>query len=151
MRVRSFSMFERRAIGELPSPLMWRYILLRTPWFGIYLHHFLRSDYDRALHDHPWSFVSIILRGGYWEAHDQTIDGSMRIEWRAPGRVLLRPAEWRHRVILDDGATSWSLVIVGSRERKWGFFLPTGWCWWRKHNYRDAVCEDEVIWNGGKD
>ena len=31
------------------------------------LHHVLRSDLDRALHDHPWDNASLLLRGGYWE------------------------------------------------------------------------------------
>jgi hypothetical protein len=31
------------------------------------VHHTLRSDHDRALHDHPWWNISIVLRGGYWE------------------------------------------------------------------------------------
>lgn len=33
----------------------------RNKKFGrIYLHHIIRSDHDRALHDHPWGFVSLI-------------------------------------------------------------------------------------------
>jgi len=33
----------------------------------IYLHRFFTGDNVRDLHDHPWSFRSIILWGGYWE------------------------------------------------------------------------------------
>jgi hypothetical protein len=37
--------------------------------FGLsfYLHCFVRSDDDRALHDHPWDFASLILFGDYNE------------------------------------------------------------------------------------
>jgi hypothetical protein len=35
-------------------------------WFSIKLHNILQSD-DACLHDHPWPFISIILRGGYYE------------------------------------------------------------------------------------
>lgn len=55
------------------TPYMVRYFISRpnTKKKGrIYLHKFLRSDHDRALHDHPWNFVSIILKGGYWEFAD---------------------------------------------------------------------------------
>lgn len=31
------------------------------------VHKVLRSDEDRALHDHPWQNASIVLDGGYWE------------------------------------------------------------------------------------
>ncbi|WP_051378820.1 hypothetical protein [Derxia gummosa] len=37
------------------------------PPFGARIHHVLRSDHDRALHDHPWWNLSWVLRGGYWE------------------------------------------------------------------------------------
>jgi len=131
------------------SPLMIRYILFRCKSWGIYLHHFLTSDYDRALHDHPWPFVAIILTGGYQEIHNQTVDLSEVSERRRPGQVLLRPAEWRHRVVLDEGTTSWSLVIVGRRVRHWGFFTPTGWCWWRKYDPSKGICEDQVIHTSG--
>lgn len=31
------------------------------------VHKVMRSDHDRALHDHPWHNASIVLEGGYWE------------------------------------------------------------------------------------
>lgn len=34
---------------------------------AVRLHHVLRSDRDRAMHDHPWNNASLVLRGGYWE------------------------------------------------------------------------------------
>jgi hypothetical protein len=41
--------------------------IFQTPWGTIHLHHILRSDGDRAFHDHPWNFTSILLSGGYTE------------------------------------------------------------------------------------
>lgn len=35
-------------------------------WFSIKFHNVVQSD-DACLHCHPWSFISIILKGGYWE------------------------------------------------------------------------------------
>jgi hypothetical protein len=43
------------------------------------------------------------------------------------------------------------LVIVGRRQRRWGFFLSDGWCWWRKHNPHLGICEEQVIWTNGND
>lgn len=52
----------------LPSVLyMKRWRLIHRKWFGVRIHHIVRSDGDRELHDHPFSFVSFILKGGYWE------------------------------------------------------------------------------------
>lgn len=151
MKFGALHFFERKHIGGTKEDvLMLRYVLFRCPAFGIYLHKFIRSDYDRALHDHPWPFLSVVLTTGYTEIHDQTIDGKPVAVFQKPGRVLLRPAEWRHRVVLGD-RPAWTLVIVGRRARRWGFFLPAGWCWWRQHNPEKNICEDAIIWEGGSD
>lgn len=34
---------------------------------AVFLHHFHASDGERALHNHPWPGLSLILRGGYVE------------------------------------------------------------------------------------
>lgn len=84
---------------------------------AVFLHRFQRSDHDGAMHDHPWAFTSVILLGGY---HEQTEGGT---RWYGPGRILRRPATWRHRVILPPGRDCWTLVFRGVKERSWGF-----WC-----------------------
>ena len=148
MRLGKLRLFERRVVHP-SDPLLVRYILFRIPGFGIYLHHLLRSDYDRALHDHPWPFTTILLTGSYIEVHDQTTDGLEEAVLRKRWSVLHRPAKWRHRLVLSKPI--WTLLFVGQRERKWGFWLPTGWCWWRQHNQELGICEDEVLWDDGSD
>lgn len=98
---------------------MRRYKLLQTPWGNLYLHHFLRSDEDLCLHDHPWRFVTLILWGGYREV----LPGGAR--HRPPGTLLFRPATFRHRIECDRPA--WSLVFVGTKRRAWGFWTRFGW------------------------
>lgn len=86
-------------IGPLDEPyLIRRYIVPRNKFLNIYLHKFMRSDDDRALHDHPWPWMSIVLKGGYWEHRpDQLITSR---SWRRPGSVALRGAGSPHRVEL---------------------------------------------------
>lgn len=43
------------------------FILPRNPVFNIYYHKFLHSDDDRALHDHMYFNLSILLKGRYIE------------------------------------------------------------------------------------
>lgn len=128
--------FPRRVIGPerglRMAPLLIRYFLLRTKFLGVYLHHLLRSDEDRALHDHPWSFVSIILTTGYVE---HTPKGARRY---GPGSILIRPAEWQHRLELDRSA--WTLVIRFRRVREWGFHCLRGWVPWQQFD-RQGGCE----------
>lgn len=90
-----------------------RFQLVKTPWFNIYLHRLKALTYHTHCHDHPWTFLAILLRGGYWEYH---VD---KATWRRPGSVLYRPAEFRHNVITK--GVSWSLIITGPRRREWGF------------------------------
>lgn len=142
--------FNKTVIGPESNPLLVRYILFRCEAFGVYLHKLCRSDYDRALHDHPWPFISVVLCGGYDEVHDQTTDGSTVTVWHKAGSVLVRAAEWRHRFVLHR-APVWTLVIVGRRQRRWGFWLPGGWCWWRQHDTEKGICEDVVLHRSGSD
>ena len=51
-------------IGGWDDPYLLRWWLIpRNRWFNVYLHLFLRSDDDRALHDHPWFNLSFLLEG----------------------------------------------------------------------------------------
>lgn len=121
---------------------------IRTPWFAIRLHHILRSDHDRALHDHPWSFVSLILWGGYREvrysetkprgADDATRFPVAKI-WRRPLSIAFRRAEDAHRLELDRPA--WTLVLMGPKRRPWGFYTNAGWVHWRTWT---AALEDNL-------
>lgn len=55
-------------IGGEDRPYLRRWwILPRNRFFNIYVHEFLRSDDDRALHDHPWLWASYIVEGHYNE------------------------------------------------------------------------------------
>lgn len=92
---------------------------------AVYLHCFHRGDWDDALHDHPWPFVSVILVGGYWE-HAENSSGVVHRRWHGPGRILWRPAGYRHRVELPNGQKSWSLVIRGKKCRTWFFWCLSG-------------------------
>ena len=142
--------------------MLTRWIVFSCPLFGLYVHRFNRSDYASALHDHPWPFIAVVIKGGYWEHHDQTADGKAVRVFQSPGSVLFRPAAWRHRIELKTDRwyqptspfytqPSWSIVFIGPRQRPWGFWLPTGWCWWRRHNQNLNICEDEIIHHGGGD
>jgi hypothetical protein len=113
------------------GPLLTRYYLLETRWLGVYLHQLHASDDDRALHDHPWSFVSILFHHGYWEHGDAGGDPARGV-WHPRGSVLWRPAEWRHRLRLAERPT-WTLVLRFRRRRAWGFITPQGWQDWQAY------------------
>src|SRR6185312_1914412 len=154
MIIGNIKLFEYRRIPtEKNTPvLLHRWIIFRCKWFGIFLHKFCRSDYKQSLHCHPWTFISIILKGGYNEVTETTAPGiGEKYELITPGRILYRPAEWRHRVELINEQPSWSIILVGQRKRKWGFWPNGKWCFWRKFDYSNNICEEDILWDGGDD
>jgi hypothetical protein len=98
--------------------------------FNIFVHKFLKSDPD-VVHDHPWPYATLILRGGYWEwVPEFDAEGTMVGEtrhWRAPGSFRTAGANTYHRVELEPGVTPWTLFMPGPQQRDWGFLVDNKW------------------------
>lgn len=130
-------------IGGTLDPYMLRWhVIPRNRFFNVYLHHILRDDDDRALHDHPFRSVSLILQGAYWEImpafHWDPLGPHITVH-REAGDVVYRSAEQPHRLALptlshqdDTRRTAWSLFITGPRVREWGFWCKNGWKHWKE-------------------
>ena len=93
------------------EPFMIRYYVLfrkRPKWFpfNILVHKILKEDRG-DLHDHYWSYITIILKGGYWET---TNKGKF---WRPPGYIGFRSADHLHRVDLKPNTNTMTLFIPG--------------------------------------
>ena len=134
-------------IGEERDPYLRRWWLLpRNPVFNIYLHHFMRSDDDRALHDHPWINVSVLLRGSYLEVtprhprhYPEILSTRLTMRsadhWRLRFAARLPSAAHRVALLTDSEGRPvpvWTLFITGPRVREWGFLCPKGWRPWQK-------------------
>lgn len=119
-------------VGGVENPYLRRWFVIpRNPIFNVYLHQFLRDDDDRALHDHPWAWCSILLRGQYIE---RTVDD---VVLRHAGSMKISGPRRAHRVVLIkdlDGKARpcWTLFITGPRVRTWGFHCPKGWVPWQE-------------------
>lgn len=103
-------------------------------YIGACVHHVLRSDNDRHLHDHRWPSVSIVLSGGYWEVtpgdrNQHPSDDVFRYvrRWHGPGSVIFRRAKDRHRLELPAGQTAWTLFLMIGKPKDWGFYTSHGW------------------------
>ncbi|WP_343302873.1 hypothetical protein AAHN97_15105 [Chitinophaga niabensis] len=107
--------------GDHMTPYLTRYTLIECKNWQLCLHVFHRSDWEDALHDHPWNFVSLLLWRGYTE---HTLTGKRRYY---PGSVLVRPASHIHRVEIPAGKKAISLVWMGKRKREWGFVVKDKW------------------------
>lgn len=125
-------------IGGYDRPYMNRWFVIpRNRFFNIYLHQFMRSDDDRALHDHPWANCSILLDGTYTE-HTIAAGGINRREVLRAGSIRFRwSGRIAHRVELHEGPC-WSLFLTGPRYRSWGFHCPEqGWIHWEQFTAPD--------------
>lgn len=135
--------FKPFVIGDPPYLKRW-FVIPRNRVANVYLHHFLRDDDDRALHDHPWSNISLIF-GEYGEVvFKQPPEEGVPLPpttliVRRRWSVTRRKAEQAHRIVLprstetDKPIPCWSLFLTGRNKRSWGFWCPEGrWIHWRK-------------------
>lgn len=153
-------------IGGHDRPYMWRWwVIPRNRFFNIYLHKIMRDDDDRALHDHPWWNLSILLKGSYREVmpdlnacatpYTRIADLPVVVKLRKRGSVVFRRATASHRLEVATGPV-WSLFITGPVLRRWGFHCPKGWRYYREFvatNDAGAVglgCEDAPNESEGK-
>lgn len=115
-----------------------------------YIHRFRGDDDDRALHDHPYDNVSVILAGSYNEhfhvdpftVFENRYLTYRYLTWsvrRHPGQVINRKATDYHRLTMVTEEVI-SLFIPGPRVRRWGFLLPDrGWVDWEAYEKADAL------------
>lgn len=109
------------------------------------LHVIRRPDGDRCVHDHPWSFWTIPLWGGYTEEVEEVVPvsspgltiGPSLLTTRWSRRVWpLIPAHrgirFRHRIVKLHGRVAVTLVFASRQQREWGFFTDRGWMPWTK-------------------
>lgn len=108
-----FAWGEPLGLEECPYVIRW---IAEAPWISVRVHHWLGPDDDRAFHDHPWSFLTFVVRGGYIDMHP----GGFDMLW-APA-VRFRPALHRHTVVPHPEVGAWTVLLTGPIVRPWGFW-----------------------------
>jgi hypothetical protein len=113
-----------------------RWTILNLYFIKFRVHHILLSDYD-CVHDHPWWFITWIIKGGYFEKQPISQIKDMHkygafwhktgfiTSWHPSGSVLFRDAKFQHSIELYHGKTAWTFVIMGRTKRLWGFWHKT--------------------------
>lgn len=115
------------------KPYLVRYYLFLTDRkrfpFNVFLHKFLKSDPD-DLHDHPWPYATLILRGGYYEwvpIYEGTAIVGQKKLWRGAGHFRINKAKSFHRIEVKQGVDCWTLFMPGPQQRMWGFLTHKNW------------------------
>lgn len=133
MSERRWAFMSRKVIGAEGNPMLIRWRIIQTPWFGIYLHLIHREDLDRMPHDHPWTFWTWVIRGSYEE---EFFADTRRLATGWYTRPPHRDARHRwsirrfsqqsaHRIVQVHGKVT-TLVLVGRKSRTWGFYDAAG-------------------------
>lgn len=122
------------------APYLTRLHLLKTPWFAVFLHWFHAPDPQPDPHDHPVSFLSIPLRGGYVEERGVYRVHPTHTQVPSTRWVGGRFGKWWnyvrstdvHRVLKLHGQPI-TLVFSGPKVREWGHWTVDGWVHWREY------------------
>jgi hypothetical protein len=147
---KKWAFMERFEIPNLDRPeetYLTRWRIIQTPLFAIYVHRMDGPDSRDTLHDHPWDFLSIILRGGYIEMvpvmclYDPNTGEheahACKAIWRnaSKGRRFNRKrAEDLHVISELTSTRTWTLVLTGPRKRTWGYLDSDGtWTPYNEH------------------
>lgn len=109
-----------------------RLVIIDCRWFGLFLH--IIKDDDPCLHDHPWSYVSLMLWGGYREYYD---DGASRLI--RPGTLSYHKAGFKHR--LEMKRTAWTLFFTLPPVQDWGYYTPQGFVQGEKYERGRKSCK----------
>ncbi len=126
------------------DPYLTRWRIIHTPWFGVLLHKIDSPDPDQHPHDHPWNFITVILKGGYVE------DVTELLPWMTPNGEMItdqivRRKKWGwlswhkmrlgdyHKIVRLMDKPTWTLVLTGSRQREWGFLVKNDHVHWKKY------------------
>lgn len=127
-------------IGQEECPLMRRWTLVKTPLGKLMVHNFPPHVTDRDPHDHPSPFISLILKGGYFNTEWVKVDlpgqeFMSEVEWLTRGRIVFRRAKHMHITETSDKG-AWTLVLMGPKTRShWGFLRLADGNWWEWTEY----------------
>lgn len=115
-----FAWGEPLGLPECPYVIRW---IAELPWCSVRVHHWLGPDDSRAFHDHPWWFLTFVVKGCYG---DQTPDpgshAGYKVEFVKAPAVRFRPALHRHTVVPSPDGGAWTVLVTGRIARPWGFW-----------------------------
>ena len=140
-------LLRRYSIKVSNKPYLIRWIIFKTPIGGLMVHKFLSSDVDKELHNHPFPFITFVIKNGYTEEYYENEEKKTRVI-QAPN-IRFNPSGHTHRVTINEDKKPISIVLRGPKVREWGFFTecltPKGivkkWEHWKDFAARDRDWE----------
>lgn len=120
--------------------------LVKTPWFAVCLHWFNKPDPEPHLHDHPVSFLSLILRGGYTEERygpdPKWGPRTLRVEHRWWNWLPANRGTAHAIRRIEPGTLT--LVVMGPKRQEWCFHTEKGLIHWKAYHHAQRLDLDPV-------
>lgn len=121
----------------------------KYPWLpSIRIHHILREDFARDMHDHPWDARTIILKGAYLEERlvenhipfwEDVVDTYTECYTRLRGdTATLKFGEFHNITSVSLGGV-WTLFITWKYMGTWGFWVNGHKVPWREYTNEGAA------------
>jgi len=125
MKFKPFQIRWREALGNKDCPYLFRWTFIFFG-FSLRLHHWIRSDDNRFFHDHACDFISMCLKGHYWnvvptDEKNLDVKKCKKIPVK-PFRPWFCKAEKKHYLEIPKGG-AWTLLLQGRPYQKWGFYV----------------------------
>jgi hypothetical protein len=118
---------------KVDSEYILRLHVVKTPWFAVCLHWIRKPDAEPWLHDHPVSFLSVILRGKYAELRQREGETGPRLLVHTWFNFIRATEHDKHRIVFTRKNTL-TLCFMGSKTREWGFHTTWhGWLMWKDY------------------
>lgn len=112
-----------------------RFAIIETKYFAIYIHRIYEHDRDPHLHNHPWSFFGIILKGSYIEEYrklHKVVFGPLDVgfvtenAYRAKNvcSIGVGTREYFHRIHKIVNGPVTTLFFTFGKHKPWYYSLP---------------------------
>lgn len=146
--------------NSLPNYLM-RFTLVQVGRLHIRLHNIISKDTTPFLHNHPFSYISIILKGSYDE--QLLVDNKIVVKTHKPGSIIFRTNKDYHRINNTNGCktlfiaiksnNTWSIKRHDSIDNPIEYKTPTDGIHTRQIKGRKLYCKvvDGIWYIGNED
>lgn len=137
---------ELPAYSHLPGYLH-RWSVARIGALSVRLHRIFAPDATPFLHNHPFAYVSVVLRGGYTE-RVLTAHGILVAKRHRPGKLIIRSAHTAHRIeAVEPGCLTlffaWRTAKTGAQgwslQRHPAVVAPASYLNWQDGLYRHGA------------
>ena len=109
----------KEPLGKIECPYAYRtYLILFGYSFRI--HYWLRSDDKRYMHNHPWWFITFVLKGNYTDVYLK--DNIIQKDYLSRWSIRYRSSKHTHYVeIPKEGCIT--ILFTGRKLNQWGFWV----------------------------